>query len=467
MNNLERTLKYLLEARRNPELNPKISAYEELKPYRDKDGYFFSFTEQDKIGVNPRSPYATPIGIYTYPTKGAFKRYNLDGYRDVKHTLPFASERKYVWIVKLKEGQRVLNFSRYGEADFQRDASILKRYYNTNKELFDESKLGGKIKTIEPSLVGKDNPYSTMEEMFKYFTPSKDNSHGFCIWQISREIASSFKQGRPSVKWNTLLYKILGYTAILDLEGRGIIHPNEPMQAVFLTRSALSVVKQVHNKSYTHQLHWFNEGKKEGSVRTKGESIRIYNSTRSLSWQGGTWLGGTWKGGVWKDGDWHDGVWEKGTWYKGLWKGGIWEKGIWQDGTWLSGHWRDGSWHNGTWRGGDFNGGFWKDGTWESGNWNNGFWSKGTWKGGIFRRGGWYGGVWEDGFWSADGKDWQGGEWKGGWILDIHKKGNYKPNWEWNNKGYVRSPIDPYQYFTGRKRKPFEEPAKKKEDPPF
>ena len=57
-------LKYLQEARRNPELNPKIPSVVNLEKYENRKNVFVSFTQINKLGINPTSNYNTPIGIY-------------------------------------------------------------------------------------------------------------------------------------------------------------------------------------------------------------------------------------------------------------------------------------------------------------------------------------------------------------------------------------------------------------------
>jgi len=152
-------------------------------------------------------------------------------------------------------------------------------------------------------------------------------------------------------------------------------------------------------------------------------------------WNNGTWEKGIWVGGIWYDGDWYDGKWEFGTWTDGLWMNGTWESGIWE-----AGGWKDGLWKGGTWKGGRWKSGYWKDGDWENGIWEDGRWEKGYWK-----KGTWKGGVWWNGIW--DGGVWQKGIWKTGLIYDPDKKGNFEEDWKWESPYYVRSPINPKEYF--------------------
>ena len=59
----------LVEARKNPEANPKISINQAVAQAKDQPNTFISFTEIDKLGINPKSKHETPIGIYAYPIK--------------------------------------------------------------------------------------------------------------------------------------------------------------------------------------------------------------------------------------------------------------------------------------------------------------------------------------------------------------------------------------------------------------
>ena len=64
----------LFEARKFPTLNPKLSAYDQLKQYKDDPSIYISFTEINKIGINPVSKWDTPLGIYCYPLKDTWQK---------------------------------------------------------------------------------------------------------------------------------------------------------------------------------------------------------------------------------------------------------------------------------------------------------------------------------------------------------------------------------------------------------
>jgi hypothetical protein len=88
------------------------SVLEKLEKYVVSDNeeptHFFQFSDINKLGVNPRSKYNTPMGIYAYP----LIRTLLDQYKS--GSIPFASQRKYVIIFKTNPRSNVL-FAREGE----------------------------------------------------------------------------------------------------------------------------------------------------------------------------------------------------------------------------------------------------------------------------------------------------------------------------------------------------------------
>ena len=228
------------------------------------------------------------------------------------------------------------------------------------------------------------------------------------------------------------------------------------------------------------------------------------------SWQKGTWQKGTWQDGIWYNGTWKYGKWQKGKWQKGTWQNGTWQNGSWHNGTWKKGVWYGGTWYGGTWQNGTWKTGWiydpdrmgnhqndWKwdndvvqspinpkqyfkdadykikdinhskiphwfkdaqkrDQKWyyDTKNklivWQDGTWINGTWYGYVDV---WKNGTWEDGTWHNG--IWQNGTWKTGWIRDPKQIGNYQYDWQWkyNRYGenqYVKSPINPKQYFKQR-----------------
>ena len=71
-------------------------------PDNEEPTHFFQFSDINKLGINPRSKFKTPMGVYAYP----LIRTLLDQYKS--GNIPFASKRKYVIIFKANPRSRIL-----------------------------------------------------------------------------------------------------------------------------------------------------------------------------------------------------------------------------------------------------------------------------------------------------------------------------------------------------------------------
>lgn len=61
-------------------------------------GLWFSMTEINKLGINPKSVYNTPLGIYSYPFSEQYKALLKTG------KLPFATDKKYIQFFNVVRG---------------------------------------------------------------------------------------------------------------------------------------------------------------------------------------------------------------------------------------------------------------------------------------------------------------------------------------------------------------------------
>jgi hypothetical protein len=204
----------ILEKRKNPENNPKISSHAQLEKYKDDDNIFVSFTQIPKLGINPKSIYKTPIGIYAYPLKASWDYYGLD---ESLSQLPFASEQPYIQVFSYNgTGKFLTDLKKYNEKDLSNDTNILLELFRdkSSREFIERSK-----KKIY------DYPF----EIF---------------WNLTKELASF-----NAVKWNKLFRKV-GYAGFSDSTASRIIHPSEPIQSVFFSKSAINYITEIDNKSY-------------------------------------------------------------------------------------------------------------------------------------------------------------------------------------------------------------------------
>lgn len=229
----------LEEARRNPEKNPKISSADALRAYKDNPDIYISFTDINKIGINPKSDYDSPNGIYTYPLREMFKNIQQD-------SIPYAGGRPYIYILERTSKNFVEDlYKDYTNKDYTRDEREIKNLLYASKEFTDWAEM------MEMSL---EDTFTVIRE--QAFKKARIKGPSGFFWSLSREASNMFdfstiqvrtlQKGSSTQSWNNLLRK-LGYEGFADKSGKGIIHIAEPTQAVFLTSKAFKVIDKIHN----------------------------------------------------------------------------------------------------------------------------------------------------------------------------------------------------------------------------
>lgn len=217
------------EARSHADINKSVSPVDTLRKYHnqasmlsdDTTNLFISLTSVDKLGINPRSMYDTPLGIYAYSVDYVFNRVTSSLTK-----LPFVGNAPYVNIFEASNPSKILVLNTMTQDD-------LNLYIHKLRSLSEYSKLV---------------PKDTSKAIVK--TP------GGIFWYITLTIASrvaKLTSKAAPVVWNVLFRK-LGIDGCVDT-GDGIIHKNEVAQAVFFTKSATSMIERIINKDVvTHKF---------------------------------------------------------------------------------------------------------------------------------------------------------------------------------------------------------------------
>lgn len=206
----------VFEARAKPELNPQISAVDQLRQYKDDPNIFISFTNINKIGIYPlASDGETPIGIYAFPLRKCWSAYNVDEHRDFREFPSIIKGKHHIQILKWNGKQKFISpLSSYGYAELEDDLNKLKRMY-------------------DDSISDQINSHKKMHE------------DAFAVlYHTTYELVDY-----DYVKWNHLLRK-LGYSGFNDSEGLGLIHDEEPYQTVFLSMDSITRIDSIYNKQY-------------------------------------------------------------------------------------------------------------------------------------------------------------------------------------------------------------------------
>jgi hypothetical protein len=213
-----RAHEFIIEKRKNPENNPKISAYDYLLEYKDDDSIYISFTTIPKLGINPKSKWRTPLGIYAYPLKASWYYYKL--FSDIRlQKLPFASNEPYIHIFSHKgNGKLLTDLESYTTDELYKDISKLIDLYP------DKIPNIKRIALAVLSQSGGSKPF-------------------YLLWRITNELTND------PLKWNSVFRK-LGYDGFSDTTGTRIIHNNEPVQSVFFSINAIDVIDTIKNINY-------------------------------------------------------------------------------------------------------------------------------------------------------------------------------------------------------------------------
>lgn len=196
----------LFEARRRPELNPKISVNQAIanrlaKTRGTKAGVqnlFVSFTAIDKLGVNPASAFNTPIGIYAYPANYVMDLVGMDQTMDV---LPFAGDQPFANLFNIQGN--IINVATMSSDELN---ELIYRI----------------VDVVAQARQTRD--YHTLEfEIEQIVDRSFDNaphpSAGGRLWYITRTVATEMLQpiwgGRMIVAW-TRLFRSIGVDGVVD-----------------------------------------------------------------------------------------------------------------------------------------------------------------------------------------------------------------------------------------------------------
>lgn len=215
----------IAEARKNPDKNPKVYALEVLKKYVDQD-YYISFAAIDKIGINPKSPYNTPLGIYTYPLTDRI--YNDMLKNGSSKAVPFAGENPFIWVLQPTTKNVLWLGNDYTRLDFRIDLEKMRQYF------------------VDSNLLSETAFNEYVED---YKQDAYDSSYSKQMWNVTRMFAKlhlKISSQKTPVKWNWLMRNILKYDYAVDF-GSGTIHEMEPEQAVFFSKKAISVVERIRN----------------------------------------------------------------------------------------------------------------------------------------------------------------------------------------------------------------------------
>ena len=282
-------LSQIVEAEVDPktgEIHRWIDRDKLLQKYAGDKSVFVSFSDVNKLGLNPSSGYDTPIGIYAYPVD-----YVLNSSMDDRSgfNVPFAANRDFIIVFKVKDLSKcwVVNYatSSLSSLDGLHNTTELVNdwrktiFRETERRLIDYRTEGTKwcrdfvnhdLKWIRPEIELSGFPEAgklaeavglsdSQLNAIKFLTIARDvlyhnwsvKSPDDLLWRLCRTIGK-FVSNNPAVGWSKVLLK-LGYNGVID-NGNGIIHPSEPTQAVFFRLADLTHLETIRNSFHPKNL---------------------------------------------------------------------------------------------------------------------------------------------------------------------------------------------------------------------
>lgn len=233
----------LFEARKNPAQNPKQSINQLIQQelahttstVAGVKNLFVSFTWLEKLGINPHNSHETPYGIYAYPAEYAIAQ--VGDFASMTD-LPFAGNAPYANTFTATGN--IVNLATMSPGAVSKLYGAIVNYWQT---------------------LSKKPQFDAETDVLKYIKKAErealvaDRSGGrlwYVVMMVSRELAAPHLGIDARVAWNKI-FRAIGVDGVVDYdpstgEGCGIVHSNEPSQAVFFSVAAIGDVKRHLNK---------------------------------------------------------------------------------------------------------------------------------------------------------------------------------------------------------------------------
>lgn len=212
---------------------------EKLTHYAYFPDAYVTFQDLLKLGVNTNSEWDDPAGVYLYPVRELIqgKTKNKNGL-----LIPWGYQRQHAFIVR--STGNMLELQDYSPDQLDRDIAIVQR--NFLKELTSFS--NPFAERMHRVIHGDEDMETVFEERLLSWYERWGNHPGKCFWNMTREMSilvSEHHSRSQRMVWHKMI-RSCGYHGVCD-RGEGVIHQNEPAQAVILVPTAMTVVEAVDN----------------------------------------------------------------------------------------------------------------------------------------------------------------------------------------------------------------------------
>ena len=262
----------ILELRRNPKDNPKLTVFEVINDALSKTtdtiagvkNVFVSFGDEEKLGINPKYNYHTPVGIYSYSAEyvldeTASGRYAIDN-------LPFGGSKKYANV--FNGSGNIIDLDTIGDGEVNEYYKKIINYANQNWKMSNDV-IEGIINDFSNTLKASGGNGNVPQARFSEIPGAR-------LWYVMRAICAKIAPV-PSIKFSTIwnkLFRAIGIDGCID-NGEGIIHSAIPNQAVFFSTKNITNNKRIDNRlNYRSQELDTNQ---KGGQRVKNTKTELRN----------------------------------------------------------------------------------------------------------------------------------------------------------------------------------------------
>ena len=250
-----------------------------------------------KLGINPNLRYGTPIGIYAYP---------IDEVLELEGDVPFAGDQPFIQV--FRADGNLLDTNEYSDMDLKSDIKKIKDAVKDKSFNPDRAIKAATIQTAAGQLwnvtrvaaqyIARDiyvnDPRNehlrSSSGAYAYNMPKIDyGDDGYDVpelgdwepddWEpenepeepedddedddeedydslhseddddednVKESLTEDIVPVKQPIQWSALMRKTLGYDGVVD-HGYGIIHPNEPTQAVFFSKNKIRQLELIDN----------------------------------------------------------------------------------------------------------------------------------------------------------------------------------------------------------------------------
>lgn len=185
----------------------------------------FHKSELNKVGINPKSKYGTPIGIYTYPLTERIYSQLVDG------ALPFKGESTFTHFLKVRE-------------EYRKNIPVVSA---RGHQIAGDPVSEDVVKEVFYEHLGYDD--ARYERMVSEVREDGNGHPVDFVWRAMMYISRKINPDKASAMWAKLMTSV-GIYGVIDL-GSGTVHPNEPEQAVVFSKE---VVEQIHTEEVSAHI---------------------------------------------------------------------------------------------------------------------------------------------------------------------------------------------------------------------